>query len=38
MDGFNVTKPAGGHISLYLIDGFQLAIIKTGIKETNKEE
>lgn len=38
IDGFNVTKHAAGHISSYLIDGFQIAIIKTGIKETNKKE
>lgn len=35
MDGFNVTKPAGRRISSYLIDGFQITIIKTRIKETN---
>lgn len=37
MDGFNVTKPASGPRSSYLIDGFQIPIIKIETKERNKK-
>lgn len=33
MVGFNVTKPASRARSSYVIDGFQIAIIKTRRKE-----
>lgn len=38
MDGFNVTKPASGPRSSYLIDGFQIPIIKIDTKERNKNK
>lgn len=38
MDGFHVTKPASGPRSSHLIDGFQIAIIKTQTKDGNKNE
>lgn len=38
MDGFSVTKPAGGLRSSYIIDGFQIALKKTRMKERKKKE
>lgn len=36
MDGFNVTKPASGPRSSYLIEGFPIVMIKIETKEKNK--
>lgn len=38
MDGFHVPKPASGPRSSHLIDGFQIAIIKTQTKDGNENE